>query len=75
MSTSLAKHMTITQAAEKYGVSRQRMHQLIDTYGAETIWIGSVKLISTSELRKIPKKRPNGKNFRQSAKHPIDVEQ
>lgn len=53
--------MTIAQAAEQFGVTPQRMHQLIHYYGVQTIVVNArMKLVEQKELRKIPEYRPIG---------------
>ena len=53
--------MTVSEAAKKFGVCNQRMHQLIKAYGVKTLTVHSrLKLIETKELAKIPKNRPDG---------------
>ena len=53
--------LTVTDAAKVLGVSRQRMHILLKTYGVRTLPAGPLKLIDLKELRKIPAVRPTGK--------------
>ena len=62
MSTVNTKNaITISQAAEQFGVSPQRMHQLIAAYEVETICVNPrLKLVEQKELRKIPEHRPTG---------------
>jgi len=61
MIKSIEKHfLTITQAAELSGVSRQRMHQLVKLYGVPTHPVGSQNLIYRPDLDKIPANRPSG---------------
>jgi excisionase family DNA binding protein len=55
--------LTITQAAEIVGVSRQRMHKLVKTYALSTIKAGPVRLIYRSELASLPAKRPSGRKI------------
>lgn len=57
------KYCTLTEASELYGVTRQRMHELVATYGAEltTLDRPRIHLIAATELRKIPVRRVNGK--------------
>jgi hypothetical protein len=54
--------VTVSQAAQLIGVSRQRMHQLIFAYDlhAEVVGSGRVKVLHRKELRKIPSERPPG---------------
>ena len=49
--------LTISEAAELEGVSRQRMHQLIHTYGVNTEYLSDrFIVIPVLELKKIPPK-------------------
>lgn len=58
---SLDRMITIPQAAERFGVTRQRMHQLIGTYGVATVFVSpKLKMVDVKELAKIPAKRPPG---------------
>jgi hypothetical protein len=53
--------LTIPQAAKEFGVTNQRMHQLLKTYSVKTICLASrVKLVTRRELKKIPAHRPPG---------------
>ena len=59
--TQLESMFTISQAAELFGVTRQRMHQLILAYNVETVVINDrCKLVDVMELAKIPTVRPWG---------------
>lgn len=58
---SLKNMMTLTEAAKKIGVSRQRMHVLVRTYDLTTEKAGPIRMLDAAELRKIPKNRPTGK--------------
>ena len=58
----LRDYYTIRQLAERLGVCRQRVHQLIETYSVKTDWLGSVLVISRAESKKIPKTRPIGRH-------------
>jgi len=61
--TDLNDYLTVPEAAKRYGVTRQRMHQLIEYYEAETIYLHRrMRLIHKTELKKIPTKRPNGRH-------------
>lgn len=55
--------ITISEAAEKLGVSRQRMHVLCRTYQLKTVPAGPIKVLDERELRKIPSERPTGKKI------------
>lgn len=63
MTTQLNKsYFTISQVAERLGVTHQRVHQLIRTYNVSCEKLGAIKIISKAEMAKIPRKRPNGVN-------------
>lgn len=62
--TNTRKLLTMSEAAAKYCVSRQRMHVLCRTYNLSTEWIGPMRVIPMSELKKLPKNRPSGKTLR-----------
>lgn len=55
------QYLSVTEAAETFCVSRQRMHVLLRTYNVETETIGNQKLVAKKELAKIPKNRPLGR--------------
>lgn len=57
--------LTIAELAELEGVTRQRVHQLIQTYGVKTVKLGPrFMVIPILELKKIPsaeeRERMNG---------------
>lgn len=53
--------LTISEAARKYGVTRQRMHILIKDHGVNPVRLHArCLLVSERELRKIPRERKNG---------------
>lgn len=52
--------LTVTEAAERLRVSRQRMHVLIKSYGIKTQNAGPIMLIDEKDLSKIPSNRPTG---------------
>lgn len=57
----LESTLTIPQAAEEFGVTNQRMHQLIKTYSVSTISLHPrMMLVTRKELKKIPVERPPG---------------
>ncbi len=58
--------LTITEAAQQIGVSRQRMHVLIKTYGLQTERAGPIKMIARDELAKLPTNRPSGRKVTNS---------
>ena len=61
MDTILDDFLTVPEAAAEFGVTRQRMHQLIDYYKLEALYINArLRLIRKSELKKIPEIRPTG---------------
>lgn len=61
MDMAIDQFLSIAQAAENFGVSRQRMHQLIETYGVEVETLTSrMKLVNKQELQRIPANRPSG---------------
>jgi len=54
--------ITVKDLAEKYGVSKSRMHALIKKYKVKiACTIGDTFMIKRSEARKIPKERPVGR--------------
>jgi len=55
--------MTISEVAEKLGVTRQRVHALIRTYGVRVQVINSrMFLIPKKEMKKIPSRDKRRKN-------------
>jgi len=57
--------LTVAELAELEGVTRQRVHQLIRTYGVKTVKLGNrFMVIPLLELKKIPpaeeRERNNG---------------
>ena len=52
----------LRQLAERLGVTRARVHQLIEFYDVKTerAPYGRLLLVPASEAKKIPRKRPNG---------------
>lgn len=52
--------LTVSEAAEKFGVSRQRMHVLIRNYKIKVEKVGPIQLIEQKDLLKIPSHRPTG---------------
>lgn len=53
--------LTIAEAAKQFNVTRQRLHALIRDYGVATVRVTPrLLLVPKSELKKIPKDRPNG---------------
>lgn len=42
------------------GISRQRVHALINQYDVQTERVGRALLIPKKEAKKIPEERPNG---------------
>ncbi len=55
--------MTISEAASKLGVSRQRMHQIIQEQRLKTTAIHSrLTVISSDEVRKIKAERKKAKS-------------
>jgi len=63
--TNLSKnYVTVRQAAQLVGVSRQRIHVIIKTYNVQSERVdGGPLMIPRPELKKIPKKRPTGKKL------------
>ncbi len=60
--------LTISEAAEAFHVSRQRMHALIKTYAVATVEPSpKLFLVSKEELKKIPEKRLPGPRSKKSA--------
>lgn len=57
----IANYYTVSEAAELFGVTRQRMHSLIKTYNVHVDKVSArLCVIPKSEIKKIPKDRPNG---------------
>lgn len=57
----IENHLTVSEAAEYFGVSRQRMHQLIHSYDVPVVDVSpKLKMIRRSHLKMIPKDRPPG---------------
>ena len=55
--------LTMQEAANEIGVTRQRMHAIVATYGAKVEKINArLTLISREELQKIVEKRDSAKN-------------
>ncbi len=53
-----SEHLTIHQIAAEQGVSRQRVWQLIHSYGINVVRLGARKvLVSREELKKLPSKK------------------
>ena len=57
----VANFLTMSEAADELNVTRQRLHQLVKAYGltVEKVHV-RLTMIKRSELKKIPKNRPNG---------------
>jgi excisionase family DNA binding protein len=63
-------YLTVRQAAEKLGVSRQRVHQLIRIYSLQTEQIdGLLVMISKKELAKIPANRDCSTRLKRKSKN------
>jgi len=62
------KELTMSEAAAKIGVTRQRMHVIIDTYELSFRWVGPLKIISETELKRLPKLRPGGRRVKAISK-------
>ena len=61
MKSDIPTALTVSEAAEEYEVSRQRIHQLMATYDVKPYRLANgTYLIPLEELKKIPKKRKNG---------------
>jgi len=54
------EYLSVTEAAEMFGVTRQRMHALIKTYQIKSEKVGKQIVLSRKNLSKIPSDRPNG---------------
>ena len=55
--------LTMQEAADELGVTRQRMHVIVSTVGAEVEKINPrLTMISREELQKIREKRDSAKN-------------
>ena len=61
MNKVLQNYLTVSQAADDFGVSRQRMHVLLRTYDVpfETLPNG-MKVMKRAALKRIPRDRPSG---------------
>lgn len=61
-------YLTVAQAAKKLGVSRQRMHRLMDIYQLRREFLTKrMVLIPTDELKKIPRKRSTSTRIRRNS--------
>lgn len=62
MNTMAVNNMlTVAEAAQEFGVTRQRMHILFRDYDVKTVRVNArCLLVTQQELRKVPKDRPNG---------------
>ena len=57
------RFVTIAEFAAAEGVSRQRAHRLIKTYGVETVRLGKrFTVIPLTELKKVPSKEEREAN-------------
>lgn len=59
--------LTISEAAGRLGVSRQRMHVLVRTYNLKTEKVGMMRRVEMKELKKIPSERPTGRKVAKQA--------
>lgn len=58
----IENHVTVSEAAEIFGVSRQRMHVLLRDYEVPVVPLSArMSMIKKQDLKRIPKDRPNGK--------------
>lgn len=56
-------HVTVSEAAQSFGVSRQRMHVLLRDYDIELNFLNPrMALIKKKDLQKIPKTREPGRH-------------
>jgi len=63
-------YVTVSQAAKKLGVSRQRMHKLLDIYGLRREFLTTrMVLIPVEELKKIPRKRTVSTRIKKKSKN------
>ena len=70
----IGKQMTIASAAEKLGVTRQRMHQLIQEHSLKTELVHArLRLIHPRELAKIPEIRTPGKKSSKKPPQSLDL--
>lgn len=55
----MASKWTVSEMARELGVSRQRVHKLLDAYGikAEQAGAGRLKLVSESQFQRLQKLR------------------
>lgn len=61
MALTTKSSYTISEAAELFKVSRQRMYQLFEMHGVKITKVNSrLNLVESEELKKIPRKRPTG---------------
>ena len=56
--------LTISDLAQRYGVSKQRARQLMDTYGLKFYRAGKQIFVPEDEVQKIPHHRPPGRRAR-----------
>ena len=64
----IGNKLTISEAAKKLSISRQRMHQIIAENNLETEQVHErLLLIHPRELKKIPEKRQPGRKSKKSA--------
>jgi predicted transcriptional regulator of viral defense system len=64
MQTSIENYITIREAAEIIGVTPQRFHKLISTYGLSVQKLTPrMTLVAKREIKKIPTNRPSGRKL------------
>lgn len=61
MNDEITRMLTVSQAAEKLKVARQRVHQYIEAYGLDPIRLANgTVLLSPDEMAEIRRKRKQG---------------